>query len=113
MWGQATQLPWGKPYLQDLKNTLLHNDPGYVEAKRWWTESRAQDEARTHELAGMRAEIERLHTENSNYESEKNERSADRLDFASSLRSVPRTEAPTRAGAEVRFEADTEPPHFG
>jgi len=32
MWGQSTQLPWGKPYLQDIKSTLMHADPGYQEA---------------------------------------------------------------------------------
>jgi len=91
MWGQATQLPWGKPYLQDIKSTLMHADPGYQEARRWWEESRANDEARTRRMAGMRAEIERLNSEISNSEKKSDERADSRNESADAIRGVSRT----------------------
>jgi len=57
MWGGAANLPWGKPYLQDIKHTMLTNDPGYKEAKDWWENQRQHSESRDRELLELRAHL--------------------------------------------------------
>jgi hypothetical protein len=102
MWGGAAQLPWGKPYLQDIKRTMLTNDPGYQEAKNWWENERERSESRDRELLELRAQLSsreaefkrdfaQLDNEYSNLNSEYG-RAINHFNHALSVRRVPSTE---------------------
>jgi hypothetical protein len=39
MWNGG-QLPWGKPYFQDVRQTMLQSDSGYQQARQWWESQR-------------------------------------------------------------------------
>jgi hypothetical protein len=107
MWNGG-QLPWGKPYFADVKQTLLQNDPGYQQAREWWRSQQAQAGQTAAQLESTAAENERLRSE---LEQERQQysklydeygRAFHYIDGLERVRSVPRGEVDTdpEAGAE-------------
>jgi hypothetical protein len=57
MWNGG-QLPWGKPYFQDVRETMLKTDPGYQQARQWWTQQQKQAAADANEVRRLQAELQ-------------------------------------------------------
>jgi hypothetical protein len=57
MWNGG-QLPWGKPYFQDVRQTMLQADPAYQQAQQWWTQQQKQAAADANEVRRLQAELE-------------------------------------------------------
>jgi len=119
MWGGAAQLPWGKPYLQDIKSTMLTNDPGYKEAKDWWENQRQHSELRDRELLELRAHLSnreaeftrdfnQLDDEYSNLSAEYG-RAVDHFNNARRVRRVPSPETNTKTRAEASGDSSVAP----
>lgn len=108
MWGQGTRaLPWGKPYLQDIKSTLLQNDPGYQQAKAWWESNQRDFEATKAERDNL---LQQLHAENAKYSQlvQKYGRALTDLERTRALRSVPRDQSSSDPPAQPHFASAAE-----
>lgn len=107
MWNGG-QLPWGKPYFQDVRQTMLQSDPGYQQARQWWESQRAQAGQTAVQLESTAAENERLRSELEQQRQQYSKldaaygRASTYIDGIERLWSVPRGQAPAdpEAGAE-------------
>lgn len=97
MWNGG-QLPWGKPYFQDVRQTMLQADPGYQQARQWWAQKQTQAAADAERVRQLEAEVEAFRQQYSKLVDEHGRTVAD-IDRLERLWSVPRGEADTHAQA--------------
>jgi hypothetical protein len=97
MWNGG-QLPWGKPYFQDVRQTMLQADPGYQQAQQWWTQQQKQAAADANEVRRLRAELEARERQISKMKDTYG-RASTYIDGLERLWGIPRGEAPAQPEA--------------
>lgn len=95
MWNGG-QLPWGKPYFQDVRQTMLRSDPGYQQARQWWSQKQEQAAADADRVRHLEAELSQQKQQYSKLEE----------DYGRTVANIDRLE---RFWSVPRGQADTEP----
>jgi ribosomal protein L16 Arg81 hydroxylase len=88
MWNGG-QLPWGKPYFQDVRQTMLQTDPGYQQARQWWSQQQAQASADAERVRQLEAELDEHRAQYSKLEADHGRTVAD-IDRLERIWSLPR-----------------------
>jgi hypothetical protein len=99
MWNDG-QLPWGKPYFQDVRETMLRTDPGYQQARQWWSQQQKQAAADANEVLRLQAELKASERQYSKLEEDYG-RTVANIDRHERFWSVPRSEAGTEPEASA------------
>jgi hypothetical protein len=100
MWNGG-QLPWGKPYFQDVRQMMLQTDPGYQQARQWWSQQHAQVSADAERVRQWEAELDKHRAQYSKLEADHGRTVAD-IDRLERIWSLPRGEAPAHPEAGAK-----------
>lgn len=97
MWNGG-KLPWGKPYFQDVRQTMLQSDAGYQQARSWWEQNQELATRNQSRVADLERELRRAHEEYSDLNMRYGS-AIDHINRAERIRRVPRSQTDTEPKA--------------